>query len=279
MRYKLPAGARCAALRDSLGIETTVRILLVNDDGIHAPGLRALREALSELGQVTTVAPLTEQSGVGHRITYLHPIMVKEVHENGQHYGWAVDGSPADSTKLGVLEFCGGRPDLIVSGINSGANIGINVLYSGTVAAAIEGAFFGITSIAVSIQQKAPVPSNYPQVAQWTIPLIRRLLADYPQPGNLWNINFPPSGEEPPVGVRFTSMGWKRHDDTIEKRIDPRGRPYYWSGLDPLRNHALEPGTDVAELRQKYVTITPLHFDMTNHELLGRTGQCDWQLS
>jgi 5'-nucleotidase len=142
----------------------------------------------------------------------------------------------------------------------------------------VEGAFFGITSIAVSIQQKAPVPSNYPQVAQWTIPLIRRLLADYPQPGNLWNINFPPSGEEPPVGVRFTSMGWKRHDDTIEKRIDPRGRPYYWSGLDPLRNHALEPGTDVAELRQKYVTITPLHFDMTNHELLGRTGQCDWQL-
>lgn len=255
-----------------------MRILLVNDDGIHAPGLRALRDALAELGQVTTVAPLTEQSGVGHRITYLHPIMVKEIHEGGQHYGWAVDGSPADCTKLGVLEFCGGRPDLIVSGINSGANIGINVLYSGTVAAAIEGAFFGITSIAVSIQQKAPVPSDYPQVGQWTIPLIRRLLADYPQPGNLWNINFPPSGEEPPVGVRFTSMGWKRHDDTIEKRIDPRGRPYYWSGLDPLRNHALEPGTDVAELRQKYVTITPLHFDMTDHELLGNAGKCDWQL-
>jgi 5'-nucleotidase len=258
--------------------EYTVRILLVNDDGIHAPGLRALREVLTELGEVTTVAPLTEQSGVGHGITYLHPIMVKEIHEHGKHYGWAVDGSPADCTKLGVLEFCQGRPDLIVSGINSGANIGINVLYSGTVAAAIEGAFFGITSIAVSIQQSTKCPSDYPQAARSVLPLIRRLLADYPQPGQLWNINFPPTSEEPPVGVKFASMGVKRHDDTIEKRIDPRGRPYYWSGLDPLRNHALDPGTDVAELKQRYVTITPLHFDMTNHDQLNQPGQGDWRL-
>lgn len=256
--------------------ETTVRILLTNDDGIHAPGLRALRDVLSQLGEVTTVAPLTEQSGVGHRITYLHPIMVKEIFEHGQHYGWAVDGSPADSVKLGVLEFSGGRPDLIVSGINSGANIGINVLYSGTVAAAIEGAFFGITSIAVSVQQKPQVECDYPLAAQSVLPLIRRLLKDYPQPGNLWNINFPPTTGEPPVGVQFTSMGVKRHDDTIEKRIDPRGRPYYWSGLDPLRNHALEPGTDVAELKKRYVTITPLHFDMTDHERLKQAGQGDW---
>ena len=255
-----------------------MRILLTNDDGIHAPGLRALREVLSELGHVTTVAPLTEQSGVGHRITYHHPIMVKEIFEHGQHYGWAVDGSPADCVKLGVLEFSGGRPDLIVSGINSGANIGINVLYSGTVAAAIEGAFFGITSIAVSIQQNAKVPSDYPQTARAVLPLIRRLLADFPQTGNLWNINFPPTSDEPPVGVQFTSMGVKRHDDTIEKRIDPRGRPYYWSGLDPLRNHALEPGTDVAELKRRYVTITPLHYDMTNHELLKRAGLGEWPL-
>ncbi|MFO1005880.1 MAG: 5'/3'-nucleotidase SurE [Planctomycetaceae bacterium] len=256
-----------------------MRILLTNDDGIHAPGLRALRDVLSELGHVTTVAPLTEQSGVGHRITYLHPIMVKEIFEHGQHYGWAVDGSPADCVKLGVLEFSGGRPDLIVSGINSGANIGINVLYSGTVAAAIEGAFFGITSIAVSIQQNAKVPSDYPQTARAALPLIRRLLADFPQTGNLWNINFPPTADEPPVGVQFTSMGVKRHDDTIEKRIDPRGRPYYWSGLDPLRNHALEPGTDVAELKHRYITITPLHYDMTNHELLQRAGQGEWSLA
>lgn len=253
-----------------------MRILLTNDDGIHAPGLRALRDVLCELGHVATVAPLTEQSGVGHRITYLHPIMVKEVFEHGQHYGWAVDGSPADCVKLGVLEFSGGRPDLIVSGINSGANIGINVLYSGTVAAAIEGAFFGITSIAVSIQQNAKFPSDYTQTARSVLPLIRRLLADFPQPGNLWNINFPPTAEDPPVGVQFTTMGVKRHDDTIEKRIDPRGRPYYWSGLDPLRNHALEPGTDVAELKQRYVTITPLQFDMTDHRRLQTLNGADW---
>ena len=258
--------------------ENTVRILLVNDDGIYAPGLRALRDVLTELGEVTTVAPLTEQSGVGHGITYLHPIMVKEIHEHGQHYGWAVDGSPADCTKLGILDFCGGRPDLIVSGINSGANIGLNVLYSGTVAAAIEGAFYGINSIAISIQQKAPEPSDYPQAARWSVPLIRRLLKEYPQPGHLWNINFPPTSEVPPVGVRFGAMGVKRHDDSVEKRLDPRGRPYYWSGLDPLRSHALEPGTDVADLNQRYVTITPLQFDMTNHAQLKQSGQSEWNL-
>ena len=243
-----------------------MKILLVNDDGIHAPGLRALRDALTELGTVYTVAPLIEQSGVSHRITYRHPIMVREIYEGDELYGWAVDGSPADCVKMGVLEFCNGEPDLIVSGINSGANVGINVLYSGTVAAAIEGAFFGITSIAVSLAQGTT--PDYEAASRHTVELIRQLLEFSPRQGMLWNINFPDSADTAPQGVKMVSMGVRRHTDTVEKRLDPRGQPYYWSGLDPLNNHELDPGTDVAELTNGYITITPLHFDLTEQSVI-----------
>ncbi|SFH53619.1 5'/3'-nucleotidase SurE [Planctomicrobium piriforme] len=253
-----------------------MKILLVNDDGIHAPGLRALHDVLQELGDVKVVAPLVEQSGVGHRITYLHPIMVKEVIEEGEHFGWAVDGSPADCVKLGVLEFCNGEPDLIVSGINSGANVGINVLYSGTVAAAIEGAFFGITSIAVSLGQQTP--PDYPAAAIRALHLIRQLLKQNPRKGMLWNINFPATRPEGPRGVKLTAMAVRRHTDTIEKRIDPRGRPYYWSGLDAIRNHELDDGTDVKEFLDGYVSITPLHFDLTEVPILKSLGNVEFTL-
>lgn len=243
-----------------------MRILLVNDDGIHAPGLRAMRNALQQLGDVQVVAPLVEQSGVGHRITYLHPILTREIMEDGQHYGWAVDGSPADCTKMGVLEYCK-EPDLIVSGINSGANVGINVLYSGTVAAAIEGAFFGITSIAVSLAQGTP--PDYPTTAARAVNLIKQLLEQKnSKQGMLWNINFPDTQPDGPQGVKFVSMEVRRHTDTVLKREDPRGRPYYWSGLDPLNNHELSAGTDVKELRDGFVTVTPLHFDLTETQVL-----------
>ena len=135
-----------------------VLILLTNDDGIYAPGLAALERELSRLGEVRVVAPSQEQSGVGHSITYLTPLIVKEVYDGEKHWGWAVEGSPADCVKLGVSQLCPRRPDLVVSGINSGWNVGINVLYSGTVAAAIEGAFFGITSIAVSLEFSEAAP-------------------------------------------------------------------------------------------------------------------------
>ena len=244
-----------------------LQILAVNDDGIHAPGLRALAAALAELGDVQVVAPLVEQSGMSHRITYLHPIMVREVKEpGGEHYGWAVDGSPADCVKLGVLEFCRRPPDLIVAGINSGANVGINVIYSGTVAAAIEGAFFGITSIAVSLSQGTT--PDYPAAAARAIPLVQELRERHPQAGTLWNINFPDTTPQGPRGIRMCSMGVKRHTDTYEKRLDPRGRPYYWTGIDPLKNHEQEPGGDVHELGNGHITITPLHFDLTETGLL-----------
>jgi len=129
-----------------------VKILLTNDDGIYAPGLAALETELRNIGDVTIVAPATEQSGVGHSITFLKPLVCKEVFDGDRRRGWAVEGSPADCVKIGLFEFCDGPPDLVVSGINGGLNAGINVLYSGTVAAAIESACFGITSVAVSLE-------------------------------------------------------------------------------------------------------------------------------
>jgi len=129
-----------------------VLILLTNDDGIYAPGLTALEDELREIGEVCVVAPATEQSGVGHSITFLRPLVCKEIFDGERRRGWAVEGSPADCVKLGVFELCPRRPDLVVSGLNGGLNAGINVLYSGTVAAAIEGAFFCITSFACSLE-------------------------------------------------------------------------------------------------------------------------------
>ena len=152
-----------------------MQILLTNDDGIHAPGLAALEHELRKLGNVQVVAPLTEQSGVGHSITYLTPLMAREVFDGSRRRGWAVEGSPADSVKLAVAELVKPRPQLVVSGINGGHNAGINVLYSGTVAAAIEGAFFGITSIAVSLEYDEQ--ARFDLAAKIAVPIIAQILA------------------------------------------------------------------------------------------------------
>ena len=254
-----------------------MQILLTNDDGIHAPGLAALRDELRRLGSVEVVAPALEQSGVGLSITYLHPLMVREELRDGERFGWAVAGSPADCVKLGMLEFCRTRPDLVVSGINSGANVGINVLYSGTVAGAIEGAFFGVTAVAVSLSMDtAP---DYRRTARMAVNLIEQLTATQPRTGSLWNINFPASTPGGPRGVQTVPMGVRRHTDVMERRLDPRGRPYYWSGLNPIENHHMEPGTDVKELTDGYVTITPLRFDLSDAAELNRVGGTPWALS
>lgn len=250
-----------------------MHLLLTNDDGIHAPGLAAMAAALHDLGDVTVVAPAAEQSGVGLSITYLHPLMVRQEYRDGRFLGHAVYGSPADCVKLAMLEFCRPEPDLVVSGINSGSNVGINVLYSGTVAGAIEGAFFRKTSIAVSLGQGTP--PDYHAAAAYAVRVIRRLLNTRPPAGSLWNLNLPDSTAAGPRGLKPTRMAVNREYDRVEKRTDPRGRAYYWSGLDPLRNHAPEPGTDLYELTQGFATLTPLHFDLTQHDTLAMLGSLE----
>lgn len=254
-----------------------MRILLTNDDGIWAPGLRAMYDELRQIEgvELEVVAPAVNQSGVGHSITFLEPLIVQEAFLGEAHFGWEVAGSPADCVKLAMLELCPQPPDLVVSGINSGSNAGINVLYSGTVAAAIEGAFFDVTSIAVSLSMTTH--PDYLSTARQARGLIERLVREFPKPGLLWNINFPESTPEGPRGVKFVAMQARRYNEFVEKRTDPRGRTYYWSGADRQLSRIAVADCDVAGLVGGYVTITPLHFDLTARSVLQDCAGKDWQ--
>jgi len=250
-----------------------VQILLTNDDGVAAPGIRALHKELQKLGGVTVIAPALEQSGVGHSITLLNPLVVKPVDgEDGQSLGYSVEGSPADCVKLAILELMDGPPDLIVSGINAGANAGINVLYSGTVAAAIEGAFFHVTSIAVSLELAEHF--DYPHAAKHAARVIQKILANKPTPGSLFNVNLPAHARGEPKGVKVVPMAVGRHGETFERRTDPRGRTYYWLTYAPPY-HLEGPETDVSALAEGYIAVTPLHFDLTRHDRLADVGRWD----
>ncbi|MCA9237446.1 MAG: 5'/3'-nucleotidase SurE [Planctomycetales bacterium] len=251
-----------------------MHILLTNDDGIYAPGLAALERALQSLGTVTVVAPLAEQSGVGHAITYLTPLMCREVYDGDRRRGWAVEGSPADCVKLAVARLCPERPDLVVSGINSGQNAGINVLYSGTVAAAIEGAFFGITSIAVSLEYDEQ--ARYDEAAAVAAGLIRQILDQKDPDPQLYNLNIPTAALEAPAEVCVAPMCVVPWGEQYETRRDPRGRLYYWAtGKQPTPPE--DKDTDLSLLREGKITITPLAFDMTRRDKLA--AMRSWQLT
>ncbi len=242
-----------------------MQILLTNDDGIYAPGLAALEYELQKLGSVQVIAPLVEQSGVGHAITYLTPLMAREVYDGERRRGWAVEGSPADCVKLAIAELCKPRPELVVSGVNSGQNAGINVLYSGTVAAAIEGAFYGVTSIAVSLEYDEQ--ARYDLAARLAVPIIEQILAQKDPEPQLYNLNIPLSALERPAEVRVVPMSVAPWGENFERRLDPRGRAYYWAtGKAPVPPNDAE--TDLSELRKGHITLTPLDFDMTRRDRL-----------
>ena len=253
-------------------------ILLTNDDGIYAPGLAALEREMRALGEVVVVAPATEQSGVGHSITYLTPLIVKEVFRNEggpdgeRRCGWAVEGSPADCVKIGILQFCPRPPDLVVSGINGGLNAGINVLYSGTVAAAIEGAFFGITSVAVSLEYDEH--ARFDKAARLAREIVRRILEQKAAEPQLYNLNIPTAALSGTPEVCVVPMNVTRYGDTFEKRHDPWGRDYYWLKGGPAKATAGQE-TDLSALAQGKVTITPLDYNMTRQSALANMQQ--WQ--
>lgn len=252
-----------------------MRILLTNDDGIYAPGLRAMRRHLKEFADVTVVAPASEQSAAGHSITLLYPLIVQEIREEGEFVGFAVEGKPADCVKLGLVQLLQGTPDLVVSGINSGSNAGINVLYSGTVAAAIEAAFFKVPAIAVSLE--LPEDSHYDRAAVIAVRVIRQILDQDPQPGDLFNVNIPELSKHEPEGIRVTEQGLDCYRESYELRTDPRGRHYYWLLPDRLRAGDTTE-TDLAALASRHVSVTPLHFDLTAREQLRRMRDWEWKL-
>ena len=255
-----------------------MQILLTNDDGIYAPGLTALERELSSLGEVTVVAPAAEQSGVGHSITYLSPLIVKEVFrdENGvgddRRWGWAVEGSPADCVKIGIQQFFPRPPDLVVSGINSGLNAGINVLYSGTVAAAIEGAFFGVTSVAVSLEFDEH--ARYDLAARLARDIIRQILEQKSPDPQLYNLNIPTAALCGTPKVCAAPMNVTRYGDSFQRRTDPWGRDYYWLTGGPPQS---VPGheTDLSALAEGKVTITPLDYNLTRRKVL--EAMRDWK--
>ncbi len=248
-------------------------VLLTNDDGIYAPGLEALENKLRQVADVVTVAPATEQSGVAHTITFLRPLICKEVFQGDRRRGWAVEGSPADSVKIGCVELLPRRPDVVISGINSGLNAGINVLYSGTVAAAIEGAFFGINSIAVSLEYDEH--ANYTRAADMAWVVIEQLLAKQGPDAQLFNINIPTAAIHNPIGLKVVPMGVERYGEAYIKRTDPKGRTYYWATNDPPPKPGNEE-SDLTALSKGYVTVTALQYNMTKQATL-REMQ-DWGL-
>ncbi len=254
-----------------------MRILLTNDDGIHAPGIAAMHRALlapEPLGEVLAVAPLTVQSATSHGITFHQPLMVRETRLN-DHDAVAVDGRPADCTKLALTNLWperfgqGDRPDLVISGMNAGANCGINVLYSGTVAAALEAAFLGVPSIAVSLHLDAARPDFDRAAAAARSTIDRLLTGGLPARHEALSINIPATEhlpENPDVVV--CPMNTHALVDRYERRTSPGGDIYYWAAGHGLDFRGTDPGTDVHELFERRITVTPLGFDLTNRERL-----------
>jgi 5'/3'-nucleotidase len=254
-----------------------MHILLTNDDGIYAPGLRAMRKELMKLGEVLVVAPATEQSAAGHSITLLIPLLVQEVHDDDKNFlGWAVEGRPADCVKLALMELLPWSPDLVVSGLNAGSNAGINVLYSGTVAAAIEGAFYRRTSIAVSLEYTKP-KLDFPPAAVLARQVIEQIMANDPPEGSLFNVNIPSLDKGPIRGIRTIPQAVNPYLEEFDRRIDPRGRVYFWT-TPSLRTHESEPNSDVYALAEGHITVTPLHFNLTHQALLREMSEWKWKL-
>lgn len=255
-----------------------MRILLTNDDGIYAPGLRALRAELRTLGEVVVVAPATEQSAAGHSVTLLTPLLVNEVFEDdGKTFvGWAVEGRPADCVKLALLELLPDPPDVIVSGLNAGSNAGINVLYSGTVAAAIEGAFYRRTAIACSLEYDKKI-YDFPTAARYARQVVEQVLARNPEPGSLFNVNIPVLERGPIKGVRVLPQNVSPYQEQFDRRVNPRGRTYFWTSPD-FTCPDPHPDTDVTALAEGYITVTPLQFDLTDRARLGRMRDWEWKV-
>ncbi len=235
-------------------------ILVTNDDGVSSPGLAALAESLEVLGPVYVVAPDRERSTVGHSLTLHRPLRVDRV--GGRRF--SVNGMPSDCVNLGVLGLLPEPPKLLVSGINRGANLGDDVTYSGTVSAAMEGTLLGVPSVAVSLVESAG--GVFDAAATIARLIAARVLVEGLPPKTLLNVNVPRGR---PKGVRFTRLGHRVYKEKVVEEIDPRGRTHYWIGAGPPEWEDRDE-TDIAAIRDGYVSVTPLHLDLTDYGALQR---------
>ncbi len=242
-----------------------MRILLTNDDGIYARGLAALYEELSQEADCLIVAPEIEQSAVGHAITLSRPLMVRSATKGGKFLGYAVCGTPADCVKIGIKELAGPVPDLVVSGINRGANCGNNVIYSGTVSAATEASMMEITSIAVSLDSHKE--ADFTVAARYARKIVRLIAANATLAGGAFNVNVPCLPEDEIRGIAVVRQGKRRTIESFEKRVDPRDNIYYWMSGEKAAGPE-EPDTDIGALAEGFVTVTPIQYDLTRYDLL-----------
>jgi 5'-nucleotidase len=243
-----------------------MRFLLTNDDGIYAKGLSALYQELSKDADCLIVAPEVEQSAVGHAITLFRPLMVREVKKNGHPLGYAVTGTPADCVKIGIRELSEKPVDMVISGINLGANVGINVIYSGTVSAATEGAILGIPSMAVSLDIFKDADFTF--AARFAARMAQFMMKDNPLKNIPLNINIPALPEDKIGGVVVTKQGRARFMENFERRTDPRDNIYYWLAGETKIVAPEETDSDVYVLSKGMISITPIYYDLTRYDAL-----------
>jgi 5'-nucleotidase len=242
-----------------------LNILITNDDGIHAPGIFALKNALDSIGDVLVVAPDTERSAVGHAITLSDPLRVSEIIKDGSLFGYAVNGTPADCVKLGIRCISEKTIDLVVSGINLGPNTATNIMYSGTVSAAAEGVIMGVPGLALSLT------SFDSHEFEYTCSLARQLvqkIAKHGLPeGTLLNVNVPPLKPDEIEGIVITRQGKGRYEESFDKRTDPNNRTYYWlTGKRMNLDH--DDDVDDVVIRHNKVSITPVRYELTDTDML-----------
>lgn len=243
-------------------------ILVTNDDGYHAPGIGALAEALTALGEVAVVAPDREQSGVARLISLGRPLRARP----RAALRWTVDGSPTDCVYLAVHELLPRAPDLVVSGINRGPNLADDVTYSGTVAGAMEGALLGLRAFAISLDGRSPL--EYGPAAAFAVKVAGLMLERTWPARTMLNVNVPDTGGAPLKGFRWTRGGLRDYGHTVTVRDDPRGRPYYWLGGNRLGYFPLD-GSDCDAIAEGYAAITPLNLDLTHERLLETLREVD----
>ncbi|MEP3029676.1 MAG: 5'/3'-nucleotidase SurE [Erythrobacter sp.] len=250
-----------------------MRILITNDDGIHAPGLAVLEEIAREFSDdIWVCAPSEEQSGAGHSLTLTRPVRLQKYDERR----FAVTGTPTDSVMMALREVMDAPPDLVLSGVNRGANLGDDITYSGTVSAAIEGALAGIRAIALSqVYAREGMADSVPFEAAkaWGAKVIKPLLDAPFSERTLVNVNFPPLGADGVRGIRVVRQGFHDYSrgSVVEGR-DPRGYRYFWFGLHAIE-HTLDHGTDLEAIADGFISVTPLQLDLTHHESLTSLSQ------
>lgn len=262
-----------------------MNILLSNDDGIYANGIRALSEKLSEDYDVYIIAPNQERSAAGHSITLNSPLRVEETEPKyGSIRSWAVSGTPGDCVKIGVNAVLeeNEKPDIIISGINHGPNLGHDIIYSGTVSCAVEGAMMNIPSIAVSLNSYKPDFDDFLFSAEFISSLIPKLNRFKFPEKSILNVNIPGIPKDEITGVAVTEMGGRMFTDNYEKRVDPRGKVYYWMA-GKLSNEKDDDNTDITAIRQNKISISPLTFNLTRKDVISdldsvlcQDNICNW---